>query len=255
MSDGTLEEQAARFFSWQEAAHRQAIECLKKGDGSSALFALEEVFRQCGRLEARPHYLIFEAALRVLEKECPDPEYRRNVVLEIHDRTVPSLCALARQYCYERTSRDLSAFSAPADLRSAAVPYAITAHDWRLGFEGRAGAVVPQIAEAMGGVEGGQVERLLRTAQLKVECELGDGESNDLPDLTETDVLEALGEAIKIETQFANGKIPSIKALLFGQEERVEKEVAPSQRATKPASASRNGIAPQTGGIGSRANR
>jgi hypothetical protein len=109
----------------------EAIQSLQNGDGSGALYQLEEVFQQCGWLEATPHYLIYEAALQVLEAECPSPEYRPNVVLEIHDRTVPSLIVLARQYCYERTSRALHHLSSPSDLQYEAVPYAITARDWR----------------------------------------------------------------------------------------------------------------------------
>lgn len=228
MSAGTVEEQVAKFFSWQEASHHEAIRCLQSGDGSGAVFKLEEVFRQCGRLEATPHYLIYEAALQVLEAECPNPEYRPNVVLEIHDRTVPSLSVLARQYCYERTSRALHGLSSPLDLQYEAVPYAITARDWRDGFEGKAGAAVPEIAEAIGGVEGGQLDKLLRTAQLKMECEQGEGESRELENLKPGDVLEALREASQIHAQFSSGEIPSITHLLFGPHEEVEREVQPS---------------------------
>jgi hypothetical protein len=140
---------------------------LQRGDGNAALLKLEEIFRQCGRLEATPHYLIYEAALQVLEAECPNPEYRPNVVLAIHDRTVPSLSVLARQYCYERTNRSLHGLASSLDLQYEAVPYAITARDWRDGFECKAGAAVPEIADAIGGVEGGQLDKWLRTAQLK----------------------------------------------------------------------------------------
>ena len=77
---------------------------MQNGDGSGALYQLEEVFQQCGWLEATPHYLIYEAALQVLEAECPSPEYRPNVVLEIHDRTVPSLIVLARRALADASS-------------------------------------------------------------------------------------------------------------------------------------------------------
>lgn len=227
MSAGTIEEQVAKFFSWQEASHHQAIQSLQSGDGSGALSKLEEVFRQCGRLEAMPHYLIYEAALQVLEAECPSPEYRPNVVLEIHDRTVPSLSVLARQYCYERTSRSLHGLFSPSDLQYEAVPYAITARDWRDGFAGKAGAAVPEIADEIGGIEGGQLDRLLRTAQLKMECEQGEGESRELGLLDPDDVLEALSEASQIHAQFATGEIPSITHLVFGSHEQLEREVQP----------------------------
>jgi hypothetical protein len=228
MSAGTVEEQVAKFFSWQESSHHEAIQCLQSGDGSGALTKLEEVFRQCGRLEATPHYLIYEAALQVLEAECPSPEYRPNVVLEIHDRTVPSLSVLARQYCYVRTSRALRDLSSPSDLQYEAVPYAITARDWRDGFSGKAGAAVPEIADEIGGVEGGQLDRLLRTAQLKMECEQGEGESRELGDLKANDVLEALSEASQIHAQFSSGEIPSITHLLFGPHEGPERELQPA---------------------------
>jgi hypothetical protein len=228
MSAGTVEEQVAKFFSWQEASHHEAIQSLQSGDGSGALSKLEEVFRQCGRLEATPHYLIYEAALQILEAECPNPEYRPNVVLAIHDRTVPSLSVLARQYCYERTSRALRDLSSPSDLQYEAVPYAITARDWRDGFAGRAGAAVPEIADEISGVEGGQLDRLLRTAQLKMECEQGEGESRELGNLKAVDVLEALSEASQIHAQFSSGEIPSITHLLFGAHERLERDIQPA---------------------------
>jgi hypothetical protein len=201
---------------------------LQSGDGSGALFKLEEVFRQCGRLEATPHYLIFEAALQVLETECPSPEYRPNVVLEIHDRTVPSLSVLARQYCYERTSRALRDLSSPSDLQYEAVPYAITARDWRDGFAGKAGGAVPEIADEIVGVDGSQIDRLLRTAQLKMECEQGEGESRELGSLNSEDVLEALSEAGQIHAKFSSGEIPSITHLIFGPHEALTREVPPA---------------------------
>jgi hypothetical protein len=246
----SAEEQVAKFFSWQEASYHEAILCLQSGDGSGALSKLEEVFRQCGRLEATPHYLIFEAALQVLEAECPTPEYRPNVVLEIHDRTVPSLSVLARQYCYERTSRALRDLSSTSDLQYEAVPYAITARDWRDGFAGKAGAAVPEIAEEIGGVEGGQLDRLLRTAQLKMECEQGEGESRELGTLKAVDVLEALSEASQIHGQFSSGEIPSITHLLFGPHEEVKREVqrpgVEESRQHNPRGASRSAARPST---------
>jgi hypothetical protein len=250
VSASTVEEQVAKFFSWQEAFHHEAIQSLQSGDGSGALSKLEEIFRQCGRLEATPHYLIYEAALQVLEAECPNPEYRPNVVLEIHDRTVPSLSVLARQYCYERTSRALHGLASPSDLQYEAVPYAITARDWRDGFAGKAGAAVPEIADEIGGVAGSQLDRLLRTAQLKMECEQGEGENRELGSLDAEDVLEALSEASQIHTQFSSGEIPSITHLLFGPHEEVKREVQRSgveeSRQPDPRGASRPVARPST---------
>jgi hypothetical protein len=247
MSASTVEEQVAKFFSWQEASHHQAIQSLQSGDGTGALSKLEEVFRQCGRLEATPHYLIFEAALQVLEAECPHPEYRPNVVLEIHDRTVPSLSVLARQYCYERTSRALHGLASPSDLQYEAVPYAITARDWRDGFAGKAGTAVPEIADEIVGVDGNQLDRLLRTAQLKMECEQGEGESRELRNLNAEDVLEALSEAGQIHAQFSIGEIPSITHLIFGPNAEVKGDLQPAGvREARPQSPRTAGPVPRS---------
>jgi hypothetical protein len=156
-------------------------------------------------------------------------EYWSIGVLEIHDRTVPSLSVLARQYCYERTSRALHGLASPSDLQYEAVPYAITARDWRDGFAGKAGAAVPEIADEIVGVDGSQLDRLLRTAQLKMECEQGEGESRELGNLNAEDVLEALSEAGQIHAQFSSGEIPSITNLIFGPHEEVKRTVQPTE--------------------------
>lgn len=228
MSAGTVEEEAARFFLWQDASHHEAIRLLQNGDCTGALCKLEEVFRESGRVGATPHYLIYEAALQVLETECPNPEYRAGVVLAIHDRTAPSLSVLARQYCYERTTRDLRGLASPLDLQYEAVPYAITARDWRDGFDDKAGTVVPEIADVLGGAQKGQYQKLLRTAQLKIECEEGEGESRELLNLEADNLLKALREASQIEEQVSRGEIPSITHLLFGEHPQVAPELRPA---------------------------
>jgi hypothetical protein len=228
MSNGTVEEEAAQFLLWQDASHHEAIRFLQSGDCSAALSKLEEIFRHSGRCSATPHYLIYEAALQVLETECPNPVYRPGVVLAIHDRTAASLSVLARQYCYERTTRDLRGLASPLDLQYEAVPYAITAGDWRDSFENKAGAVVTEIADALGGAEKGHYQKLLRIAQLKIECEEGEGESRELPKLKADSVLSALNEAEKIATLFWSGEIPSITNILFGEHEEVVPVVQPA---------------------------
>lgn len=211
------------FFRWQDELYRSSYR--EVGNNTSlALRGFEDIFQVCSQAGSAdllssaqrtvPHYLIYEGVLSALESDCPNPTWRRYEVQHLRD-TYPSLTSLMRAYCGKRAYGELREASS-VDLRELAEPYAMAAADLQETFSFKTGAVFPDSADSI--AEDPLTQRLLRIAQLKLECEYGQLEANELFRIDPALLDAALDEAELVDSIFVRGDIPSVRFVLFGEE-------------------------------------